>query len=42
MATYSVEVLWQRGKQDFLDDRYSRRHCCASAAAPRRGIPEGA
>jgi len=26
MAEYSVEALWQRGTQDFLDHRYSRRH----------------
>ena len=26
MAQYSAEVLWLRGDQDFLDDRYSRRH----------------
>ena len=23
---YTAEVLWQRGEQDFLDQRYSRRH----------------
>ena len=26
MAEYTAEVLWQRGEQDFLGDRYSRRH----------------
>lgn len=26
MATYTAEVLWLRGDQDFLDNRYSRRH----------------
>ena len=26
MAHYTAEVLWQRGAQDFLDNRYSRRH----------------
>lgn len=26
MAQYSAEVLWERGEQDFLDNRYSRRH----------------
>lgn len=26
MAQYSTEVLWLRGEQDFLDNRYSRRH----------------
>jgi organic hydroperoxide reductase OsmC/OhrA len=26
MAEYSAEILWQRGEQDFLDNRYSRRH----------------
>ena len=26
MAQYSTEVLWLRGDQDFLDNRYSRRH----------------
>ena len=26
MSTYTAEVLWQRGDQDFLGNRYSRRH----------------
>lgn len=26
MAQYSAEVLWLRGEQDFLGNRYSRRH----------------
>ncbi|MGP1630427.1 MAG: OsmC family protein [Giesbergeria sp.] len=26
MATYTAEVVWQRGSQDFLDNRYSRKH----------------
>ncbi|MGH8444193.1 MAG: OsmC family protein, partial [Solimonas sp.] len=26
MGHYSAEVLWTRGEQDFLDNRYSRRH----------------
>jgi organic hydroperoxide reductase OsmC/OhrA len=26
MAQQPAEVLWQRGEQDFLDNRYSRRH----------------
>ncbi|WP_024301664.1 OsmC family protein [Pseudogulbenkiania sp. MAI-1] len=26
MAQYSAEVLWLRGEQDFLSNRYSRRH----------------
>ncbi len=26
MAWYTAEVSWQRGDQDFLDNRYSRRH----------------
>jgi organic hydroperoxide reductase OsmC/OhrA len=26
MAQYTAEVLWQRDGQDFLDNRYSRRH----------------
>lgn len=26
MAHYSAEVLWLRGEQDFLGNRYSRRH----------------
>jgi organic hydroperoxide reductase OsmC/OhrA len=26
MGQYSAEVLWTRGEQDFLDNRYSRRH----------------
>ncbi len=26
MSEYTVEALWQRGAQDFLDQRYSRRH----------------
>jgi len=26
MAQYVTEVLWQRNGQDFLDNRYSRRH----------------
>ncbi|NQD96736.1 OsmC family protein [Pseudomonas sp. CrR25] len=27
MAEYSAEVFWQRGEQNFLDNRYSRGHC---------------
>ncbi len=26
MAVYSAEVLWLRGEQPFVDNRYSRRH----------------
>ena len=26
MAEYTVETLWSRDGQDFLDNRYSRRH----------------
>lgn len=26
MARYAAEVLWVRGNQDFLDNRYSRKH----------------
>ncbi len=26
MAHYTAEVLWLRGDQDFLDNRYSRKH----------------
>lgn len=26
MAQYSAEIFWQRGEQDFLGNRYSRRH----------------
>ena len=26
MAQYSAEILWLRGEQDFLSNRYSRRH----------------
>ncbi|CAG9174902.1 OsmC family protein [Cupriavidus pampae] len=26
MSEYTTEVLWERGDQDFLDKRYSRRH----------------
>jgi organic hydroperoxide reductase OsmC/OhrA len=26
MATYTAEVVWDRGEQPFLDNRYSRRH----------------
>lgn len=26
MAQYTVETLWSRGEQDFIDNRYSRRH----------------
>ena len=26
MATYTAEILWQRGTQPFLDKRYSRQH----------------
>lgn len=26
MALYTAEVLWLRGEQDFLGNRYSRRH----------------
>ena len=26
MHRYTAEVVWERGDQDFLDNRYSRRH----------------
>lgn len=26
MATYHAEIVWERGEQDFLSNRYSRRH----------------
>lgn len=26
MSEYSLELLWERGEQPFLDQRYSRRH----------------
>src|SRR3990167_11220853 len=26
MANYCAQVIWQRGEQDFLDNRYSRKH----------------
>jgi hypothetical protein len=26
MATYQADILWTRGDQDFLSNRYSRRH----------------
>jgi organic hydroperoxide reductase OsmC/OhrA len=26
MAQHTAEILWLRGEQDFLDNRYSRRH----------------
>ena len=26
MASYTVDLLWERGEQDFLSNRYSRRH----------------
>jgi organic hydroperoxide reductase OsmC/OhrA len=26
MANYCAEVIWQRGEQDFLGNRYSRKH----------------
>jgi organic hydroperoxide reductase OsmC/OhrA len=26
MAQYSAEIIWNRGEQDFLGNRYSRRH----------------
>ena len=26
MATYTAEVIWLRGEQNFLDNKYSRRH----------------
>ncbi len=26
MATYTAEVIWNRGEQAFVDNRYSRRH----------------
>uniref|UniRef100_UPI003F4F8CE3 OsmC family protein n=1 Tax=Nevskia ramosa TaxID=64002 RepID=UPI003F4F8CE3 len=26
MAHYTVETIWSRGDQKFLDNRYSRRH----------------
>ena len=26
MATYTAQIVWERGEQDFLSGRYSRRH----------------
>ena len=26
MSIYSAQIIWQRGEQDFLDNRYSRKH----------------
>jgi hypothetical protein len=26
MSQHSADILWQRGDQDFLGNRYSRRH----------------
>ena len=26
MAIYTAEILWERADQDFLDNRFSRRH----------------
>jgi organic hydroperoxide reductase OsmC/OhrA len=26
MSTYTAELVWERGEQDFLSNRYSRRH----------------
>jgi organic hydroperoxide reductase OsmC/OhrA len=26
MSTYTTQLLWERGGQDFLDNKYSRRH----------------
>lgn len=26
MAQYSATIVWERGEQDFLSQRYSRRH----------------
>lgn len=26
MSSYTVEIVWERGEQAFLDNRYSRRH----------------
>ena len=26
MGTYRADILWVRGDQDFLSNRYSRRH----------------
>ncbi|MCB1889463.1 MAG: OsmC family protein [Rhodocyclaceae bacterium] len=26
MSEYRAEVIWQRGEQDFVDNRYSRQH----------------
>lgn len=26
MNQHSVEIIWERGEQDFLDNRYSRKH----------------
>ena len=26
MASYTADLLWERGEQDFLSNRYSRRH----------------
>lgn len=26
MSTYTAELLWERGEQDFASNRYSRRH----------------
>jgi len=42
MANYQAEVIWRRGNQAFLDNRYSRRHLlrfdggieCAGSSSP--------
>ena len=26
MSTYTAQIIWQRGEQDFLNNRYSRKH----------------
>lgn len=47
MEQYGAEIEWQRGAQDFLDNRYSRRHwlrfdggACWPASASPQVVPE--
>ncbi|HUG99440.1 MAG TPA: OsmC family protein [Gammaproteobacteria bacterium] len=50
MGEYTAEVLWERGEQEFVDGRYSRRHLLRfdggidvpGSASPRIVPPPGA
>jgi organic hydroperoxide reductase OsmC/OhrA len=49
MSTYTAELLWERGEQDFAGNRYSRRHLIrfdggaelAASASPHVVPPPG-